>query len=71
MLLQCKIKTKFISFYLFFFFFQVKSMTTRQFILEVEPDEWTHFTYKIKAQSYLLDQTVVISAVSECYDGGN
>ena len=46
-------------------------MTTRQFILEVEPDEWTHFTYKIKAQSYLLDQTVVISAVSECYDGGN
>jgi len=46
-------------------------MTTRQFILEVEPDEWTHFTYKIQAKSNLLDHTVLISAVSECYDGGN
>lgn len=47
---------------------QVKSMTTQQFILEVEPDEWTHFTYEIQAERNSLDQTVLISAVSECYD---
>jgi len=46
-------------------------MTTQQFILEVESDEWTHFTYKIKAKRNLLDHTVLISAVSECCDGGN
>ena len=46
-------------------------MTTRQFILEVDPEEWTHFTYKIQAKRNLLDQTVLISAVSECNDGGN
>jgi hypothetical protein len=46
-------------------------MTTRQFILGVEPDEWTHVTYKIQAKRNLPDQTVLISAVSECYDGGN
>jgi hypothetical protein len=49
----------------------VKFINTQQFILEVEPDEWTHFTYKIQAEKNLFDQTVLISAVSECYDGGN
>jgi hypothetical protein len=46
-------------------------MTTQQFILEVEPDEWTRFTYEIQAERNSLDQTVLISAVSECYDRGN
>jgi hypothetical protein len=46
-------------------------MTTQQFIVEVEPDEWTRFTYKIQAERNLLDQTVLISAVSECYGRGN
>ena len=52
-------------------FFQVTSVTTHQFILEVEPDEWTHFTYKIQARRNLFNQTVLIGAVSECYDRGN
>jgi hypothetical protein len=46
-------------------------MTTQQFILEVEPDEWTQFTYKIQAKKNLLDQTVLISAISECSERGN
>jgi len=46
-------------------------MITQQFILEVEPDEWTHVTYKIQAKRNLRDQTVLISAVRECSDGGN
>lgn len=46
-------------------------MTTQQFILEVESDEWTHFTYKIQAKRNLRDHIVLISAVSECYDKGN
>jgi len=46
-------------------------MTTQQFILEVEPDEWTHVIYKIQAERMLRDQTVLISAVSECSDRGN
>ena len=45
-------------------------MTTQQFILDIEPDEWTHFTYKIQAERNWHDPTVLISAVSECYDGG-
>jgi hypothetical protein len=46
-------------------------MTTQQFILEVEPDKWKHFAYKIQAERDLLDQNVLISSVRECYDGGN
>jgi hypothetical protein len=46
-------------------------MTTHQFILEVEPDEWTHVTYKIQAKRKLSDQTVLISGVSGCSDRGN
>jgi hypothetical protein len=44
---------------------------TTQFILEVEPDEWKHFTYKIQAERNLTYQNVLISSVSECYDEGN
>jgi len=46
-------------------------MTTQQFILEVEPDKWTHVTYKIEAKRRLHNQTVLISAVSACSDRGN
>ena len=46
-------------------------MTTQQFILEVEPDEWTHCTYKIKAERKSYFETVLISDVSECRDTGN
>jgi len=46
-------------------------MTTQQFILKVEPDEWRYVTYKILARRKLSDQTVLISAVSECSDRGN
>jgi hypothetical protein len=46
-------------------------MTTQQFILEVEPDEWTHFTYKIQAKRNSHVETVLISALSECHDTGN
>jgi hypothetical protein len=46
-------------------------MTTQQFVLEVEPDKWTHFTYEIQAKKKLHNQTVLISAVSQCYDTGN
>jgi hypothetical protein len=52
-------------------FLQVASMTTQQFILEVEPDEWTQFTYKIKAERSSDLETVLISGVRNCYDTGN
>jgi len=46
-------------------------MTTQQFILEVEPDKWTNFTYKIKAERSSLLETVLISGVRKCHDTGN
>jgi hypothetical protein len=52
-------------------FLQVASMTTQQFILEVEPNEWTQFTYKIKAERSSHLETVLISGVRNCYDTGN
>jgi len=52
-------------------FLQVASMTTQQFILEVEPDEWTQFTYKIQAERSSDLETVLISGVGECHDTGN
>jgi hypothetical protein len=46
-------------------------MTTQQFILEVEPNEWTHFTYKILAERSSPLETVLISGVRKCHDTGN
>ena len=46
-------------------------MTTQQFMLEVETEKWTHITYKIKAKKDLQNQTVLISAISECSGRGN
>jgi hypothetical protein len=46
-------------------------MTTQQFILELEPDEWTHFTYKIQAKRNSYSETVLINDVRECHDTGN
>ena len=46
-------------------------MTTQQFILEVEPDEWTHFTYKIKAERSSHFESVLISGIRKCHDTGN
>jgi hypothetical protein len=52
-------------------FLQLASMTTQQFILEVDPDEWTHFTYKIQAERSSHLETVLISSVRECHVTGN
>ena len=46
-------------------------MTTQQFIVEVEPDKWTHFTYKIQAERSSHLETVLICGVRKCHDTGN